>query len=252
MNHRKQIDFILKTTLIIIAVVPILYLNRIEHVPLKAFILGTGSWGIGVTLKMIAHQLVVVQLDKKNASHLLLSLINGFSSGLFELAAAVGVILLMKNKFVFDYKAIISFGLAIGSFESIIVAFNSGDNLLKGTALEKTTEEISRRLKNTKGIKQLVYHYFFPVIERVLSTFIHISTRGLVFVSFFGTALFPIVIALIVFIIADGLLGYYFNVSGKLLTDKGFVQIYVALFFLTVFVTITFFVLINPYKNVAL
>lgn len=252
MNHRKQIDVLFKTTLIIIAVAPVLYFNQIENVPVKAFILGTGSWGIGLILKMVAHQLVVVPLNKNKASHLLVSIVNGFLSGLFELSAAIGIILLMKDTFVFDYNAIISFGLAIGSFESLIVAFNSSDNLLKGTALEKTTKEISQRIDNATGIKQLVYHYFLPVLERVLSTFIHISTRGLVFVAFFGISPFPIVIAIVVFMVADGLLGYYFNISGKLLTDKGFVQVYVYLFLLTVFVTAIFFLLIAPYKELVL
>lgn len=252
MNHRKHIDILLKITLIIIAIAPILHLNQIENVSLKAFILGTGSWGIGLILKMIAHQLVVVPLDKHNASPLFVSIINGFLSGLFELSAAVGIILLMKNKFVFDYYSIISFGLAIGSLESLIVAFNSGDSLLKGTALEKSTEKISQRIDKTIGKKQLIYHYFLPVLERVLSTFIHISTRGLLFVAFWGVTPFPVAIALVVFIVADGLLGYYFNISGKLFTDKGFVQLYVYLFLLTVFVTIIFLLLIAPYKNVVL
>lgn len=252
MNHRKQIDILFKITLVIIAVAPILYFNQIENVPFKAFIFGTGSWGIGLILKMFAQQLVVVPLDKHKAPPLLVSIINGFLSGLFELSAAVGIILLMKNRFVFDYNSIISFGLAIGSFESLIIAFNSGDSLLKGTALEKTTEKISQRIEKTIGIKQLVYHYFFPVLERILATFIHISTRGLVFVAFLGISPFPIVIALAVFIVADGVLGYYFNISGKLLRDKGFVKVYMYLFLLTVFVTSIFLLLIDPYKDVVL
>jgi hypothetical protein len=252
MNHRKQIVILLNTTLIIIAVAPILYLNQIENVPFKAFILGTGSWGIGLIMKMIAHQLVVVQLHRHNASLQLVSVVNGFLSGLFELSAAVGIILIMKNTFVFDYKSIISFGLAIGSFESLIVAFNSSDKLLNGTALEKTTKEISQRIENMTGTKQLMYSYFYPILERILSTFIHISTRGLVFVAIFGMTLFPIVIAIVVFIVADGLLGYYFNVSGKLLTDKGFFQFYKYLLVLTVFVTGVFLILISPFKEVVL
>ncbi len=252
MNQHKQIDFILKTTLVIIAIAPVLYLNQVEKVPFKASILGTGSWGIGLIFKMIAHQIVVIRLNNKSFSPVLVSITNGFLSGFFELAAAAGIIFLMKDKFVFDFKAIISFGLAIGSFESLIVAQYSGGNLLKNTALEKTTEEIEHRLKNLKGMKLIIYHYAFPVIERILATFIHISTRGLIFVSFFGQTIIPVLVALLAFIIADGLLGYYFNISGRLLSDKGFVQVYIALFALTVFVTLIFLSLISPYKNIAL
>lgn len=249
MKQRKHINVLLKITLVIISVAPVLYLHQIESVPFKAFILGTGSWGIGLILKMIAHQLVLVPLQKHNSSPLVVSIINGFISGIFELSAAAGVIFLMKDKFAFDYYSIIGFGLAIGSFESLIIAFNSGESLLKGTALEKTTEQISQQYENAKGFKQLLYYYFYPVLERVLATLIHISTRGLIFVAVFQISLFPIIIALVVFIIADGLLGYYFNITGKLLTNKGFFQVYIYLVLLTAFVSITFFFLIAPYKE---
>jgi len=252
MNQRKQIDFLSKTTLIVIAIGPILYYNQIENVPLKAFILGTGSWGIGLIFKMITHQLIVVRLSDRSFPQIIVSFTNGFLSGLFELGATVAVILLVKDKFVFDYKAIISFGLAIGSFESLIVALNFNNNLMKGTALEKTTEAMERRLEKVKGIKLFIYQFIFPVAERILCIFLHISTRGLIFVSFLSKTIFPIPIALLVFIIADGILGYYFQISGKLLTDKGFAKLYVNLFILTAIVTTTFFILILPYKNSAL
>lgn len=252
MNQRNQIDLFKQITLILIAIVPVLYLNRVEQVPLKAFILGTGSWGIGTILKMIAHQLVVVRMNARKSPAIFISLMNGFISGLFELSASLGVILLIQHKFAFDYKAIISFGLAIGSFESIIVATHSSDNLLKGTALEESTVKISRSLEKIQGMKQVTYCYLLPVLERILATFIHISTRGLIFVSLFRKTPFPMIIALLVFIIADGVLGYYYNVSGKLLSDKGFTQVYGALFILTFLVTMIFFLLITPYQNAVL
>ncbi|GAB4377216.1 MAG: hypothetical protein Kow0042_24610 [Calditrichia bacterium] len=110
---------------------------------------------------MAAHQLVIVQLDKRTTPTILLSLANGFLSGVFELGAALAVIVLMKNKFIFDYQAILCFGLGIGSFETLIVAFSSDKNLLEGTALEKTSQEIFARLRNVQGIKRLIYHYIY-------------------------------------------------------------------------------------------
>ena len=154
MKNSKSEDYILKVILLLIAIIPIIYFNQVESVPVKAFILGTGSWGIGSILKIAAHQLIVVKLQDKNRSIFLTSLTNGFLSGFFELLAAFVIILLMKDKFVFDYNAIISFGLAIGSFESIVVVFNKGNDLLKGTALEKSSQKIVRYKDSLQGSKR--------------------------------------------------------------------------------------------------
>ncbi len=252
MAKEKTVNYTLKAILLAIALLPLLYFHQVEHVPLKAFILGTGSWGIGLIGKMIAHQLVIVRLAKAKISNLVVSLVNGALSGLFELLAALVVILLMKDRFDFDFSAIISFGLAIGSFESLLLVWQGGEDLLKGTALEKSTSEIQSRIEKLSGATYVVYHLVFPVIERIMSTVIHIATRGLIFVTVISQSLLPAAVALATFIIADGVLGYYFNISGKLKTDKGFLQVYLLLLILTVLVTAVFFWLVNPFREFVL
>jgi hypothetical protein len=251
MQNERFENSVLKAILVTIAVVPILYFNQIENVPIKAFILGSGSWGIGLVFKMISHQLIVVKLHKKKVPLIYESIANGVISGLFELLGAFVVIVVMLPKFAFNYNSIICFGLAIGSLETIIVAFG-GDNLLTGTTLESSSVRLSKQLKNSEGIKYYSDNYALPVIERILATFIHISTCGMIFLTIITNSIFPALVAFIVFIIADGLLGYYYVISGKIITRKDLYRLYIYLFILTVISTIYFFVKIDPYKDIAL
>ncbi len=252
MNKEQLTDFSAKVILLFLAIIPLLYFNQIRDVPFKAFILGTGSWGIGVIFKMLSHQLIVIRLKNKNIPKLLYSAINGLLSGFFELFAAYLVITLMKAKFAFDFNAIISFGLAIGSLETTIVVFSKDNNLLKGTALEKQSEELVEYIKTIQGINYYIYNLFFPVTERVLATFLHISTRGLVFLTVITGSLYPIIIALIIFVIADGLLGFYYYITDKLTTKNGLVKFFIYFSLLTSLSTIIFIVLSQSYKDFVL
>ncbi|MCU7503001.1 MAG: hypothetical protein HF314_08000 [Ignavibacteria bacterium] len=248
MENRRITNYLQKTILILIATLPLLYFNQIKNVPLKAFILGAGSWGFGCIFKILAHQIVIVPLHKKNISLFFSAFLNGLLSGIFELLAAYIIILLMKDKFAFDFNAIISFGLAIGAFEIFVVIQSNANNLLKGTSLEKSFDKLIESLENMQGIDNYIFNVLFPVIERIVVTFIHISTRGLIFVTIIAGSIIPALIALGVFIIADGL-GYYYHISEKLSTRKGYIQVHEYLFILSVISTIIFLVLINPYRN---
>jgi hypothetical protein len=252
MKTKKTEDYILKAILLLIAFIPLIYFNQIKSVPIKAFILGTGSWGFGCIFKIIAHQLIVVPLQKKNKSIFLTSLTNGLLSGIFELAAAYIIILLMIEKFIFDFNAIICFGLAIGSFESIIVVFNKGNDLFKGTSLEESSGKLLEYLENLDGVKHYFFNLILPVLERVLATFIHIATRGLMFLTIITHSVIPLLIAFVAFIVADGILGYYYHISGRLATSKGYIQIHFYLFILTIIISAIFFNLIIPYKYITL
>lgn len=252
MNNKKLTNYLLKAILLSIAIIPLIYFNQIKDVPLKAFILGTGSWGIGLIFKMLSHQLIVVKLQNKGISKLLYSSINGFLSGFFELFAAYLIIIFMKEKFVFDFNAIISFGLAIGSFETIILVFSKDNDLLKGTAIEKHSEKLVEYLKNVQGVNYYIFNLFLPIIERIMATFLHISTRGLVFLTIIICSIYPIIIALVVFIFADGLLGFYYYITDKLLTINGLIKFFIYLAILTSFSTITFMMLFQPYRDFVL
>ena len=251
MKNERFENTLSRAILVVIAVVPILYFNQIENVPIKAFILGSGSWGIGLIFKMISHQLIVVKLHEKKVPLIYESIVNGTISGLFELLGAFVIIIVMIPKFVFDYNSIICFGLAIGSLETLIVAFGD-DNLLTGTTLESSSVRLSQQLKNSEGIKFYADNYLLPIIERIMATFIHISTRGMIFLAIITNNIFPAVVAFIVFLIADGLLGYYYMISGKIVTRKDLYCLYIYLLILTVISSLFFFIKINPYKDIAL
>ncbi|MCU7491143.1 MAG: YhfC family intramembrane metalloprotease [Ignavibacteria bacterium] len=249
MKSKKVENYLQKIILIFIAIIPLLYFNQIENVPLKAFVLGAGSWGIGCIFKLLAYQIILSPLHKTNKSLLSISLLNGLLSGIVELLAAYVIILLMKDKFAFDFNAIISFGLAIGSFEIFIAVKANANKIMKGTALEAQFEKMIEFLDNTQGIRSYFYNVILPVVERIACTFIHISTRGLVFITVITGSNIPIFIALAVFVIADGCLGYYYHISGKLATSKGYIQVNLYLLILSVINTVTFFIMINPYRN---
>ena len=251
MRNERLVNALLKAIFVVIAVIPILYFNQIKNVPIKAFIIGSGSWGIGLVFKMIFHQLIVVKLNKKKVPIIYESITNGVISGLFELFGAFVIIVVMLPKFIFDYNAIICFGLAIGSLETIIVAF-AGDNLLAGTTLEPSSIKLSQQLKNSEGIKYYTDNYMLPIIERILATLIHISTRGMIFLAIITNNVFPFVVAFVVFIIADGLLGYYYMISGRIRTSIDLYRLYIYLFMLTIISSLYFFIRMDSYKDIVL
>ena len=252
MKNKKSEDLLLKIVLFSIAIIPLVYFYKIENVPIKGFILGAGSWGFGNIFKILAHHFVVVPLQRKKKNVISISFINGFISGFFELLASYLLIILTISKYDYDYNSIICFGLAIGSLETIIVARSKGYDLLKGTSLEETSRKALEYLESVKGVNHYIFNLILPVVERIIATFLHISTRGLIFVTIITGNALPALIALLVFIIADGVLGYYYNISGKLATGRGYVQLHVYLFILALVNTIVFFILISPYKNVVL
>jgi hypothetical protein len=80
MKNKQLANYLLKVILVSIALIPLIYYNQIEEVPIKTFVLGTGSWGIGLIFKMISHQLIVVPLQSKNQPILLISTITDLSA----------------------------------------------------------------------------------------------------------------------------------------------------------------------------
>ncbi len=245
MNESRTTDYLLKAVLLFIALIPLIYFNQIRSVPLKVFALGTGSWGLGLIFKILSHQLVVVRLQNKGLPKLLYSSINGFLSGFFELLAAYLIILLMKEKLAFDFNAIISFGLAIGSLEILIVVFNKNNNLFEGTALENSSKKTMEYFRNSTGIEYFILNFVLTIYERILALFLHISTRGLVFITIFTGNILPIGFALLVFTITDGPLVFYYHVTGKLTTRKGVVEL---ITYLTILTIISVFVFYSMYS----
>jgi len=108
---------------------------------------------------------------------------------------------------------IIAFGIGIGTIEVFVVA--TPGNPLKGTKLEKISEEMDAAVKRVdRG--RFYYDYILPYIERALATAIHVGTRGLIYIAFHTMNPIPALIALSSFVLADGIGGYRLLYQGKL------------------------------------
>ncbi len=201
---------------------------------------------------MLLHQFIVVKLQSKEISKLTVSFTNGLISGLSELSAAFFVIIFMKDKIAFDFNAIISFGLAIGSLEIFVVVFSKNNELLKGSDIEKNSKRLVEYIRNVRGVKYYIYNFFIPVIERIAATFLHISTRGLIFITIITGKIYPSLIALGVFIVADGLLTYYYYITDKISTHKGIISLISYIVVLAFISTMVFLILSQPFKDFVL
>lgn len=237
----------LKATLTVLAILPLLLLSLFGSVPLRIYLLGSGSWGFGLIIKMLLHQAVVIRLSKKQINPWILSGINGFISGLAELSVFALMIILMRHKLDLTFFNILGFGLAIGSLECIIVAFNHRSQLFRGTALENASKALEMNEKAFTGSDQPLFAFLFPVLERILGIFLHVSTRGLVILSLLSLQLYPSVIALLVFVFADGLLGFHFIFSEKLKTKQGYYRFYLLLTILTLISVMAFIIILKPH-----
>ncbi|MDM7924760.1 MAG: hypothetical protein QUS35_01975 [bacterium] len=236
-----MMTFLTRSIIFLIAVLPLAYLSLEMKVPVKAFLFGTGSWGIGCILKILAYSLFVQPLHQKGRSLKAVALLNGFLSGLFELSASVLIILLVRHKYTFDPPSIIGFGLAIGAFESLIVVFSSGNELFKGTSLEKSSAETIRFLEGLRGSKSFLFNMVCPVTERMIATTLHVATRGMVFTALSSRTPLPFLAAMAVFVVADGWLGYYDHATGRLSTERGYLKIHLYLLMLAL-VSITAYI----------
>ncbi len=245
-------SIILKTLLLIVGFGPVLYFYLIKDVPILVFILGAGSWGFGVILKMIFYQIIIVPLTKKYINTIIVSSLNGFISGITELSSAFILIMLSAKKYpiMFTFDGILSFGIGIGAIEVMVVATNSSSNLLKGTALEESSKKIDAVLDTLSGINHYLYNIGFTVVERIIATVIHVATRGLVFITILSLSVVPFMIALSVFITADGYLGYYFYVTDKFLKLEGLNRFLQYFLILAIVSSAIFIILVQPYKMV--
>lgn len=91
---------------------------------------------------------------------------------------------------------LIGFGTAAGTVEAIILPFMQ--NPLKGTPLEAHSSEVIQKSSDNSLIQ------WMSVIERLLALFLHIGTRGLVYISFISGNIIPAILAVITFALVDG------------------------------------------------
>lgn len=185
---------------ILVGVIPIAILILYFNVPRK-LIIGYGilSWIIGVGLfKMPIYHFIVVNLLHKRLSNVWLGISQGLISALSELGSA-----LIFFQFVLPaltFPQLVGFGVAAGAVESIVLPFIG--NPLSGTPLEKHTEDIEKKAASKSSIQ------WMGVIERVIALVIHVSSRGLIYVSMVNFLVLPGLIAIFTFAVVDGR-GYY-------------------------------------------
>jgi hypothetical protein len=201
----KQINISIKKHLpsvvsILAGVLPIVILIQYFDVPRK-LILGWGilSWIIGVAiLKMPIYHLLVVKVLHERLSNKWLGITQGLVSAFSELGSAF--IFFQFVLPVLSLPQLIGFGVAAGAVESIVLTFIG--NPLTGTPLEKHTADMEQKVSSNLSMQ------WMGVIERVIAMVIHISSRGLIYVSMIKFSLIPGLIAILTFAAVDGR-GYY-------------------------------------------
>jgi short subunit fatty acids transporter len=191
--------------------VAILWLHHAKGVSFDYFIYGSGSWGIGCILKIVVYQTIVRRIQHTDKNILRVSALNGLFSGVSELGAALAIFAFMPAPSFWD---LIAFGVGIGTLEALLVATPS--NPLKGTGLEKPAAEIEAVIAGLPKGPRFVYGCAMPIVERLSAGGIHIGTRGLTYVTYRTANPVPIVLALLAFVLADGVIGYRLLERGKL------------------------------------
>ncbi len=192
-----------KVGMYLIAALPVLILYLLYSVRLKYFVFGSGSWAVGVLLKMAVYHLVIRRVARGFPRSNAAAIMNGLSSGLCELGAAMAAFLYLGKM---SIPQIISFGVGIGSFEAWLVA--SIPDLLKGTGLEAGVKKLEHLIKGLEPSQRRLYELYLPVLERLLAGMVHVGTRTMVYVSFITQELLPAVGSLAIFVLIDGWLAF--------------------------------------------
>jgi hypothetical protein len=229
---KRQVPSIIS---ILVGILSISILILYFQVP-KKLIIGWGilSWILGVAvIKVPIYQLLIVRFLHPKLSNKWLGIFNGLVSSMAELGSA----------FIFFYfvlpenltlPQIIGFGLAAGAVESIILPFMG--NPLSGTPVMEHTENLSKKSQSDNRLN------WMGLFERIIAYFIHIFSRGLVYISKVTGNLLPVIIAVIAFAFADGK-GYYDLLEKRDFTDiKILGKFYFFLMIIALILTLSFVV----------
>lgn len=209
--RRTFVDRVFSVAVLLPFAMAVGYLHYAKGVPLKCFIYGSGSWGFGCILKLVLYHGVVRKLRHDPSRILGTAALNGLVSGVTELGLALIFFVFLP---VLTFWELVAFGVGVGTIEAFVVATTS--NPLKGTALEKSADELEAMVSRLSGGRRLAYGYVLPFTERLIAAVIHIGTRGLVYVGYRSSSLLPFAIALTAFVLADGIIGYRLVYQGRL------------------------------------
>ena len=233
--RRTFADRVFSVVVLLPFVAAIGYLHYAKSVPFKCFIYGSGSWGFGCILKLVLYHGVVRRLRHDPSRIRGTSALNGAISGVTELGLALVFFAFLP---VMSFWEVAAFGVGIGTIEAFVVATPSSP--LKGTALEKSADELEATVARLSGGPRLVYAYILPFTERLIAAGIHIGTRGLVYVGYRSSNPFPFLMALTAFFFADGIIGYRLIYEGRLSDLRVLNRTYVGLSAIAVLVLAAF------------
>ncbi|MBM2815388.1 MAG: hypothetical protein HW421_2150 [Ignavibacteria bacterium] len=216
-----------------VGIVPLIILIFWFDVSRKIIGKGAFAYAVGaVGIKLPLYHLLVVKVLHKNLSNRWLAVSQGFISALSELGATLYFFIYIVPELTFT--ELIGFGIVAGSVEAFILPFMK--NPLQGTPLESHAGETNYKSSGNLRIQWL------GVVERVLASLIHTTTRGLLYISFSTGNLIPGTLAVVAFSSIDGR-AYYahlqkwqfdnIQVLGKFYRFLGMVAFVMILFFLS-------------------
>ncbi len=199
MARTEMVEKVTAVASVLVGVAPVYVLASWWGVPTKITVgYGAFAWIVAVLLKVAIHHIFVEPAVRRGVSYKSISLFQGLLSSSTELGAAA---LLFWFFWQPDTLAeLIGIGAGAGMVEAVILPFIG--NPFKGTNLEDHYNDVT---ESSQGDPQIQW---MSVLERVLATTIHISSRSLVYISILSTNPIPCLAALVGFSGVDGL-AYY-------------------------------------------
>ncbi|RLA39825.1 MAG: hypothetical protein DRR06_18470, partial [Gammaproteobacteria bacterium] len=79
------------------------------------------------------------------------------------------------------------------------------------------------------------WEIFLSIVERTAASVIHVATRGLLYIFYINFNLFAITIALMTFVLADGIVGYQLIFTEKIAEFKILIRFYAFIILLALF-----------------
>ena len=181
---------------IAVGVVPIVVLIGYFDVPRK-LILGWGvlSYIVGVVvMKLPLYQFLVVRVLHPRLTPFWLGCSQGIVSATSELGSALMFFMFVVPDL--TLAQLVGFGVAAGSVEAVVLPFMR--NPFQGTPLEHHADDLLGRTNGQQG------HQWLGVVERILASITHATTRGLVYVGLTTGSVVSASIAFLTFAGLDG------------------------------------------------
>ncbi len=156
--------------LMLVAILPVVYLVKIQNINDDIIAFGTLSWIFAVLIKTLSYQILIKKYLHSKLPVKWISLANGINSGVTELGVSLIIFSFLSR---LSFLEVISFGVGIGSVEAFIITAISDP--LKGTALEDGIKKLDQSIQQQSHKARFGIEVILPIFERMLATIIHIS-----------------------------------------------------------------------------